>query len=124
MGRIPSSLALSQHGVNLSSITCGHCNWGEECADHILINCSFANNTREWIFRLCGIRNVEINSVGELLKFAITWGRCPKKRKLLTLISYGLLWSLWNVRNDRTLSSVSSLQHQWLITSNRQYTYG
>lgn len=92
MGRIPSSLALSQQGVNVVSLTCGHCNLDVKCTNHILSKCSFINTTRERIFRWCRIGNKVIKSVGDLHKFATTRGRSPKKWKILILICYGLLW--------------------------------
>lgn len=94
-------MALLQRGMNLDTISCGHCNRENEYIDHILTRFSFVNTTREWIFKWCDIENMSFNNVSELLKFTATWGRCLKKRKLLTVICYRMLWLTWKTRNDR-----------------------
>ncbi|KAI3749677.1 hypothetical protein L2E82_20293 [Cichorium intybus] len=100
LGRIPSADALSSRGVPVLSVSCGMC--GEvETADHILISCRLASRVREWIYRWCGISFFSPTSSWSLLDFVKNWGMCPKKRLLLTMIIYGLFWSLWKARNDR-----------------------
>lgn len=41
----------------------------------------------------------------EVIDFASNWGQCTKKRKLLFVILYGLLLSVWKVRNDKLFNN-------------------
>ena len=102
MGRIPSAVALSRRGIlNNNNTTCSFCNQGEECADHILVNCTFAKTVLEWILKWCDIRGASFCTVSEILDYAAGWGNCPKKRRILQTIIQGTLWSIWKARNER-----------------------
>lgn len=101
IGRIPSAEALSSRGIPVSTLSCGLC--GEiETVDHILVSCPIASKVRDWICNWCGISLDSPTSTRGILDFVSKWGRCPKKRNVLTMIAYGLFWSLWRARNDKS----------------------
>nr|KAJ0203170.1 hypothetical protein LSAT_V11C500229140 [Lactuca sativa] len=79
-GRIPSATALKHRGMNIDSTHYSSCIGGVECADHIPIGCLYASYIRDKNFEWCGIKKANFNNVGDLLQFAASWGRCPKKR--------------------------------------------
>ncbi|KAL4577918.1 hypothetical protein LXL04_014033 [Taraxacum kok-saghyz] len=66
MERIPSAVALNRRGIGaISNIICTHCNQALECADHLLVKCSFARTVMVWILRWCGISGTNFESVTE-----------------------------------------------------------
>nr|KAJ0219731.1 hypothetical protein LSAT_V11C200053710 [Lactuca sativa] len=77
--------------VHLDSIAFRYCNHEEECVDHTLANCSFARVLIEWIFKWRGTVANQFNTMAGDLDFAAGWGNCPKKRRLLLVICYGVL---------------------------------
>nr|KAJ0223035.1 hypothetical protein LSAT_V11C200066810 [Lactuca sativa] len=105
IGRFPSVMALQRRGVWLESTTCKYCNHEEECGDHILVQCPFARLVMKWVFKWCGIHTDPFNTIAEVLNFATGWGNCPKKRRILQVICYGTLWSIWRARNDRLFNN-------------------
>ncbi|CAH1427794.1 unnamed protein product [Lactuca virosa] len=122
---IPSAEALGHRGIKLDSTLCGSCINGSETADHIIVGCPYATMIRDKISRWCGIDNIKVQSVGDLVEFANKWGRCSKRRKILTVICYELIWTLWKTRNERlfqrctssplkVLENVKSLVYLWL----------
>ena len=122
-GRIPSAMALNHRGINLPTTACSICIGFDEDADHLLIGCPFAKQIRSDIFEWCGIKDRDFHSTGDLLLFAASWGRCPKKRIRLLAICYGLIWSIWKSRNDRLfqgivspvcIGSIKSILFHWL----------
>nr|KAJ0192616.1 hypothetical protein LSAT_V11C800391510 [Lactuca sativa] len=106
LGRIPSAIALQHSGIHIESTLCGSCIGEQECVDHILVKCPYAYKVREQIFLWCGIDLCTAHSVGDLLKSAATWGRCPIKRECFMAICYGMIWALWKHRNNRLFQKV------------------
>nr|KAJ0209586.1 hypothetical protein LSAT_V11C400182710 [Lactuca sativa] len=132
LGRFPSVVALQKMGVWLDSIDCTYCNHDEECGDHILIKCPFSREVWEWILKWCGINHTPFHTIVEVIDFAAGWGNCPKKRRILQVICYGTLWSIWKARNDRLFNNrrtsqakiadlIKSLVFTWI---NFRGTYG
>ncbi|KAL4568630.1 hypothetical protein LXL04_024245 [Taraxacum kok-saghyz] len=106
--RIPAAKALKLRGMNIDTTLCSGCINEEECANHLLINCPFATHLRNEIWDWCGLRYMDFNSVKDLLKFAATWGRCPKKRIKFQIICYSMLWNVWKIRNERLFQGAYS----------------
>ena len=103
-GRIPSADALSARGIPIASTACTRC--GElEDADHILITCPFAAQVRTEISNWCGVSFSSYNNIKSLVEFVNHWGRCPKKRKLLIMVVYGMLWRIWHFRNEKVFKA-------------------
>ncbi|KAL4576212.1 hypothetical protein LXL04_012303 [Taraxacum kok-saghyz] len=103
-GRIASDAALSCRGVPVTSTACGRCGCLED-ADHILVACPFAAQVRDQISQWCGVRLPPFNDVKSVLEFVKHWGRCPKQRRILNLVIYGMMWGLWIFRNERVFKT-------------------
>ncbi|KAL4558518.1 hypothetical protein LXL04_036719 [Taraxacum kok-saghyz] len=67
---------------------------------YIIIGFPFAIETLSWILNWCNISHQDFASVPEIVKFAASWGHCPKRRKILHAILYGYIWFIWRSRND------------------------
>ncbi|KAL4563465.1 hypothetical protein LXL04_027508 [Taraxacum kok-saghyz] len=80
--------------------------WGADETKHLFIDCPFAKDVLERIWTWCKIPMPNINWVEELVTFAVQWGRCPKKRKILIAIIYGFLWNNWKARNNKVFNKV------------------
>ena len=105
-GRIASADALLARGIQIGSTSCTRC--GElEDANHILFNCPFTAQVRTKISNWCGISFSSCNNIISLVEFVNHWGRCPKKRKLLIMVVYGMLWRTWNFRNEKVFKNRS-----------------
>lgn len=91
LGRIPSAEALIRRGIHLNSSICSLCNSNVECYNHILLGCGFAKEVWNFILLWCGDPDISGGSVEECLLSLAYWGRCPKKRRLLTVIVYGIM---------------------------------
>ncbi|XP_023732085.1 uncharacterized protein LOC111879884 [Lactuca sativa] len=103
--RIPTSVALSKRGVNVTSTMCYHCGEVEETSDHMLIQCSYAKTIMKWILKWCNIQPENFSTVHDTLDYASNWGNCPKKKRRLLGIFYGTMWSIWKSRNDRVFNN-------------------
>lgn len=111
LGKIPSAEALIRRGVRFDSSICSLCKSNVECYNHILVGCSFAKEVWGKILQWCGDPISIGESVEGLLQNVAYWGRCPKKMRLLTVVSYGTLWCLWKSRNDRIFKGASCNSH-------------
>ncbi|KAL4586838.1 hypothetical protein LXL04_011483 [Taraxacum kok-saghyz] len=103
-GRIPTASALLARGVPVnSSSTCSLCG-AEERADHILVNCPVAVTVRDWVGTWTGVNLSSFSGTKELLLFALHWGRCPKKRRILNMfitVSFGAFGRPGTIGKDR-----------------------
>nr|KAJ0218526.1 hypothetical protein LSAT_V11C300147870 [Lactuca sativa] len=90
MGRIPTAVALSRRGINMSSTSYQMCFSGVDTADHILLNCPIAFDSLRWIFNWCDISIQRFLSISDFVNFAASWGNYPKKRKIFIAIFYGV----------------------------------
>lgn len=101
LNRIPSAIALTNRGINIDTFDCSSCIDGIEDANHILVSCPFAKTVTNYALRWCGITNLQVQNIDELLNFTMNWNSNQKKNDRLTVICYGLPWSLWRAHNDR-----------------------
>ncbi|KAL4591704.1 hypothetical protein LXL04_004675 [Taraxacum kok-saghyz] len=106
LDRIPTSTALALRGVHMTSTDCASCSSGLDDVDHILVDCPIAKDLLIWIFRWCEISMQNFSKAVDLVDFAASWGRCPKKRKILVAIIYGFIWSIWKARNDKIFNNI------------------
>ncbi|XP_042756535.1 uncharacterized protein LOC122197122 [Lactuca sativa] len=106
-GRIPVAVELGSRGILVNSLLCSLCIGQQESVDHVLIGCPFAYGIRENIMSWCGVtlNHCSLQTTVDLLQSISAWGGCPKKRKRLTIISYGMLWCIWRYRNKRLFSN-------------------
>ncbi|CAH1414093.1 unnamed protein product [Lactuca virosa] len=93
-------------GVQTDSLICKLCNTGEEFADHLLTSYSFSLEVVKRILNWCRIPQGQFTKVAELLDFGTRWGNCPKKRKRLLAILYGLIWRILKARNNRIYNNI------------------
>ncbi|KAL4577530.1 hypothetical protein LXL04_013639 [Taraxacum kok-saghyz] len=107
-GRIPTADALLQRNIVVPSPACPLCYADQEDANHLFISCPFAAEILSWLFTWCGLPPMQFSGVFDFVAFAANWGRCPKKRRIITAIFYGYLWSLWRARNDKLFNNKSS----------------
>ena len=125
MGRIPSYIALKRRGVGIPNASCPQCQLEEEDAEHILIRCPVASNVWEPIFKWCNIPKPQFQTIGELIEFVKTWGRCRKRRNNLICIIFGAMWILWKTRCEgvfkvkrtshfQIIDSVKSVVFTWI----------
>lgn len=61
------------------------------------------------IFQWRNINSPQLETVGDLIQFAATWGRNVKKKEWLTTICYGLSWCLRKAGNERIFTVVFSV---------------
>ncbi|KAL4560381.1 hypothetical protein LXL04_032531 [Taraxacum kok-saghyz] len=107
-GRIPTSDALMQRNVTVPSATCHLCANNQEDVNHLFLTCTTAVEVLAWIFSWCDINLNHFSGITDFVAFAGNWGRCPKKRKILTAILYGYLWSMWKARNEKLFNNKNS----------------
>lgn len=69
----------------------------------------FTQEVLEWIFKWCCIPAQRRPIINDYINFAANWGNCPTKKKTLLAIIYIPIWSIWNVRNDKVFSNISSI---------------
>lgn len=91
MDRVPYTIALSRRGINVPTTTCYSYTSGLDDTYHILLGCSFAQDTLLKILNWCKILFQQLSSVAEMVNFAANRGNCPKK-KLHLAIFYDYLW--------------------------------
>ena len=103
LDRIPTAEALAVRGVLSGPTSCVRCS-GTDSTNHILVTCPFATLIRSWITNWCGVDLSHVANVDEVLLLVKSWGRCPKLKRILTSICYGMLWSLWKARNNRVFN--------------------
>lgn len=94
--RIPVAVELVSRGIMVNSLLCSSCIGQQESVDHVLVGCPFAYRIRENIMSWCGVTldHCSLRTTGDLLQSISAWGSCPKKRKRLSIISYGMLWCI------------------------------
>ena len=89
MGCIPTALALSRRGINMSSISCQMCFRGVDTADHILLDCPIAFDSLRWIFNWCDVSIQMFLSISDFVNFTASWGTVQKRGKYLLLSAMG-----------------------------------
>lgn len=99
LGRIPMADALVTRG-----------NKEKECSDHLLITCDYSKEVQEWILKWCGIQNRRFSNVREFIDYAAVWGNCHRKKGILSLVFYCLLWNIWLVRNAKSFNKIGAPQ--------------
>ena len=99
--RIPFVISLWNRGINAYSYSCSSFIDGVDYAYHILLGCPYAISVRTKILSCCRLNQVSANTMEELVTYATTRVRCPKKRDIFTAFYYRLLWNLWKTMNDR-----------------------
>ncbi|CAH1415053.1 unnamed protein product [Lactuca virosa] len=85
----------------METMNCPMCNEYEECIDHVLVDCPYAKKVFEGISSWCNVNMEAFHMVKEVMKFASQWGMCHRRSKLLLIVSYGTLWSIWKSMNER-----------------------
>lgn len=100
LGRIPTLSSLQLKGVNIGSSLCRLCNTCNESADRLLVSCPTIRSLWCKVFGWCSISPPVVQSCRDLIDFAATWGRCPKKKRLLIAIIYAGFWNIRKARND------------------------
>ncbi|CAI9299170.1 unnamed protein product [Lactuca saligna] len=106
LNRILTLVVLAKRRLNVPSTSCQLCNNGDDDTNHVLVKCPSLKTALDWIFRWCDIQVQHFNSVTKLVSFAIQWGQCPKKRKILLAIIYSFLWFGWKARNDKIFNNL------------------
>lgn len=92
----------------IASTLCGSCQKSEETGGHILVECPVAKEVLSAILHWCNIPVTDFQTVQNIIDFAIKWGNCPKRRKTLVTILFGVFWGLWRARNDRILNKIET----------------
>lgn len=100
---------LAKRGVQIDEIHCGLCLDMEEIAQHVFITCSYARVLWEWILKWCHVNFPRGNSVGDITKFARSWGQCARKWRIMTCICYGMITWLWKARCERLFKKIRIL---------------
>ncbi|KAL4567347.1 hypothetical protein LXL04_022930 [Taraxacum kok-saghyz] len=106
--RIPSAVALAGRGIAVPNSSCHLCSNGIDDTNHFLVGCSTTREVLDWILNWCGISLQNVQTVTDLVQYAAMWGNCPKRRKILLAIVYGLLWCTWKARNDAIFNKMRS----------------
>lgn len=107
-GKIHVVVELMRRGVTIHYDLCVLCGDVQETVDHLLVKGKVVDETREWIFKWCNLPLRQFLNMDEFINFGVSWGNCPKKRLMVTIIFYCLLWHIWNVRNSKVFNRVIS----------------
>lgn len=99
---------LARRGITVHSNICSLCGTNSESEDHLLIRCSITQAARECVLNCCGIPIRHFSNVSEFIDFSASWGHCPRKRLILNVIFYCLLWYMWLARNNKIFNTVGS----------------
>ncbi|KAL7614622.1 hypothetical protein Lser_V15G08580 [Lactuca serriola] len=91
---IPVAENLASRSIPIVNLGCPMCNSESESVDHLLVNCDYAREVQQWIFKWCGIGDKVFTGVGDFIDFAATWGNYPKKKDILISIFYCLIWKI------------------------------
>lgn len=78
--KIPVSEALSHRGIMVQSSTCLLCGNHNESVNHLIVEFDFSKIVLHRISRWCGLQNLQVNTVRDLLDYVASWGNCPRKK--------------------------------------------
>ncbi|XP_022008041.1 uncharacterized protein LOC110907357 [Helianthus annuus] len=107
--RIPTANALKRRGMILNDYNCKICGASEETADHVLIQCSFAEQIWSEVFAWLKIqvayRNVTIQ---QLMQEINEIQRSRNVTKAIHTVVIQTSWKLWRVRNAKIFENKAS----------------
>ncbi|KAL4582304.1 hypothetical protein LXL04_006851 [Taraxacum kok-saghyz] len=106
--RIPVSSNLAIRGITVETNLCTLCNAEIETEDHLLVKCKIAEEVHEWILGWCGSDGKKFQHIEEFLDYIASWGNCPMKKEIVSLILYCTLWNIWKARNNKIFMKVDT----------------
>ncbi|XP_057484663.1 uncharacterized protein LOC130771052 [Actinidia eriantha] len=109
LGRVKSSEYLLSLGIiqNESEAMCSFCNGELETLDHLLLHCVLVWKCWADIIQWCGISWVTPVSIVSLFQWWSVDIWKPRARVLWPPIPLAVIWSIWNVRNQKFFESKS-----------------
>nr|KAJ0207604.1 hypothetical protein LSAT_V11C500262140 [Lactuca sativa] len=92
LNRIPTTVKLHRRGISSVDKNCSYCGVMDETTDHLLCRCPAMCSILDQVFRRYGIQHSSFSCVSKILDFASSLGTCPKRRRMLISICYGMFW--------------------------------
>ncbi|KAL4583681.1 hypothetical protein LXL04_008264 [Taraxacum kok-saghyz] len=88
-------------GISVQTDLCALCETEKETVDHLFTSCKIAEEVKDWIFKWCDIPAKKCQNIEEQFDHAALWGNSPRKKEVINLISYCMLWNIWKARNNK-----------------------
>lgn len=115
--RLPTRDNLRRRNIigDQADVSCAFCKNASESIDHIFLECGFIAPLWYRCFEWMEIQSVISNSIAN--QFLLMWGmfKEKKKRKLLLALWSGLIWVVWNKRNEAIFKTKLSIRKRRLM---------
>ncbi|XP_071741342.1 uncharacterized protein [Rutidosis leptorrhynchoides] len=103
--RIPVRVELDKRGINLHSVRCPVCCGDLESVDHILVNCSFALDVWNRVYKWWNIGAFSSSRVSETLQGNSTLAKSAIGKKIWQAVEWVCAYYLWKNRNMKTFQN-------------------
>lgn len=100
LDRIPTRIELVNRRVNISDTRCPFCEFAQESANHLIVDCGFVKGVWSKIKVWCRIQGASFDSISELLKMDFIASKPKWEKKILRGIMMITCWKIWLERNN------------------------
>ena len=100
LNRLPVNARIAQWSPHLSPL-CTLCTTHDETRDHLFINCVFASEIWNLLFRRLGHHLNHLQSWNDLISWLLAPFRSSKKKLLCKMASQAAVYLIWKERNNR-----------------------
>ncbi|XP_071695843.1 uncharacterized protein [Rutidosis leptorrhynchoides] len=99
--RLPVRTELDKRGVDLHSVRCPMCDEDLETAEHTLINCKFAKDVWNRVYKWWNINSVSAHTLSNAFKENCILGTSKSGKYIWQALKWTCGYLLWKNRNSR-----------------------
>ncbi|KAM0047357.1 putative reverse transcriptase zinc-binding domain-containing protein [Helianthus debilis subsp. tardiflorus] len=105
LDRLPTRCALLRRNINVATDLCPLCGDFPETAEHLFVNCGFAQAVWHVVSQWCKIPPIYAFGIRDILEIHKYVTGSVKARKAIYAICLTSLWCVWKCRNEAVFNN-------------------